>query len=194
MEHALEVVSFNFVQGDPEILRYIQDCILRVKHSYHKNRIKTKAKLGVQWKESNHANLRSRLPICLGVHNIQTYIWSNANCHRYFFVLLSHARFYIYYLVVIKSSEVVEVINSFYRCENRFSETSFNLPIAAHLVTLTSDRTRIQRLLWPCCKQPHTVGQPGQGSALVLYTVIRNQWARTIYISIWTDFTNTEQK
>lgn len=49
VEHALEVLSFNFVRGEPETLKYIQDCVLRVKRFYHyKNSIETKAKLRVQ--------------------------------------------------------------------------------------------------------------------------------------------------
>lgn len=46
---SIKVASFNFVKGEPEALRCIEDCVLRVKFSFHyKNRIKTTAKLRVQ--------------------------------------------------------------------------------------------------------------------------------------------------
>ena len=68
-------VSFNCVQEKPEALRCTEDCILRVKFSYHYNRIKTTAKVRVQWKKWNNANLRSQLRLCLGLCNIQLYFW-----------------------------------------------------------------------------------------------------------------------
>lgn len=53
------VVLFNFVKGGPETLSRIEDCILRVTFSYHyKNRIKTKAKLRVQWKKMKQCKFK----------------------------------------------------------------------------------------------------------------------------------------